>query len=449
MDFNETAKKIINLTKKMGAEQSDLTIVLNDSIELGLRNGKIEKYSDNISRKGKLRLFKKGKSSIICFSEFDEKSLRNHIRDSLNYLELSGSDSANKLPLEHTIGEVDADLELFDNQNPEFSIKKITENLTKIEKSAFDYSNKIKYSEGIIYEFVKSKIIFANSYGFLSDFIKSSHSYFISVIAESKNKKENGDFWSENIHLNALENPSFLGAKAAEIAIKKLGAEKPRTGEYTIIFNNISASSVLEEFSEMIKGDYIYKKSSLYTDKIKNKVSSEKISIEDNPLIKGGLMSRPFDGEGVLSKRTPIVEKGILKSYLLNTYTSNKLKTKNTGNASFSPESEYISPTNFFIKPSDIDESELINSVKKGIYITSLMSSDNINKTTGDFSWGAEGFMIERGKLTKPISEFTIAGNIMQLFLNIVEIADNLDFNRNIISSPSFMVVKDIIVGGK
>ncbi len=449
MDFEEKVKDIINLSKKMGAEESDITIILNNIKDMEIRNGKLEKFSDNISRKGKLRLFKKGKSSIIYFSEFNDKKLKNHIMKSLSFLELSTVDFANTLPAENEIGKVKNDLDLYDKNNMGFSINRLTNNLIKMENSAFDYSSKIKHSEGASYQFIESEIFFANSQGFLSDFKTSSHSYYISVIAEENGRKEDGSYWSENIHFNSLEIPEFLGAKAAEQAVGKIGSKKPLTGEYTVVFNNLSASSILEEFAEMIRGDLIYNKSSFFSEKLNDKIASDKISIEDNPLIKGLVMSRPFDGEGVLSKRTEILEKGVLKSYLLNTYTANKLKIKNTGNSLLSAESDQISPSNFFIKPSDIDETDLIDSVKKGIYITSIMSADNINKTTGDFSWGAEGFMIERGKLTNPLSEFTIAGNIMNLFQNIVEIGDNSDFNRNTISSPSFMVVKGITIGGR
>jgi PmbA protein len=449
MDFEEKVKDIINISKKMGAEESDITIIIENVKDIEIRNGKTERYSDNISRKGKLRLFKKGKSSIIYFSEFNEKKLKNHIRQSLSFLELSSTDFANTLPSANEIGEVEDDLDLYDKQYVEFSMDKITKALFKMENSAFDYSSKIKHSEGASYQFTESRIFFANSHGFLSDFKTSSHSYYISVVAEEKKRKEDGAFWSENIHFNSLENPEFIGAKAAEKAVSKIGSMKPSTGRYTIIFNNLSASSILEEFAEMISGNLIYKKSSFFSGKLNNKIASDKINIEDNPLIKGLIMSRPFDGEGVVSKKNRILEKGVLKSYLLNTYTANKLKTKNTGNSLLSAESDQIAPSNFFIKPSNTDESDLINSVKRGIYITSIMSADNINKTTGDFSWGAEGFMIERGKLTKPLSEFTIAGNIMNLFLNIVEIGDNLDFNRNTVSSPSFMLVKGITIGGK
>jgi len=449
MDYKAFARDIILSARKKGIEQTEILLIREESKEISIRNGQMDSINENISLSSRIKLIKEKKNYLISFSNFDKAKIEKAIEDSLKYLKLQKADDAISLPPEKELGSVSGELFIEDKEKIP-STDTIKKKLIKMEKNAFEYDKKIKYSEGAFYNFSRMNIHIANSLGFYGEFSKTAHLFYISVVAEEKGEKRTGSFWSENIFFDALENEKILGVKAGERALRKLGSKKPKTGEYPVIFDNITASSIVEILSELVNGENAYKRNSVFSDKLGEIVGSSIITIMDNPLIKKLQGSRPFDGEGVYSREKFIFNKGKLASYIVNNYYSKKLKHRITSNSSFETETiNGISPSNFYLIPGEIDEGDLIGSVKKGIYITGLFSVDSINTATGDFSWGAEGFMIERGKLSYPISEFTIAGNIIDLLKNTIEICDNIDFNRGEIASPSILVNKGITIGGK
>ncbi len=448
MDYRALAKDIILMAKKRGVKNSEVLIIKEETKEVSIREGKVDLLSENISINSRIKLIKEGKSALISLNNFDKNKLTRAIENSLVYMEKQKPDKAILLPPENALGSVSGELFIEDKEEP--SIEEIKRKLVKMEKASINFDKKVKYSDGAFYNFSKRKIYLANSRGFYGSFSKTEHSFYISVVAEDRGERRSGAFWSENPFYRALESEDLLGKIAAEKAIKKLHPKKPKTGEYPVVFDNITASSLVEVLSELLSGDNVYRKNTIFAEMQGKIVANSVVTIIDNPLVKKLSGSRPFDGEGVFSREKVIIDRGKLENFLTNTYYAKKINHSLTSNASFSVNTlNGIVPTNFFIKAGEVDESELIKSIKKGIYITGLFSTDSINPVTGDFSWGAEGFLIEKGERTYPISEFTIAGNILDLLKNITEICDNIDFNRGEIASPSFLVRKGITIGGK
>ncbi len=449
MDYKEIEKEIIISAKKKGIEEIEVLLVKEDNKEITVRNGKVDILNESISVDSRIKLIKNKRIGLISLNNFNMDKINKAIANSSEYLNIQREDPDNRIPPESELGSVDGELFIDEEkETPDNSL--IEKKLIEMEKAAIRFDNKVKYSEGASFHYAKTNIHFANSRGFYGYFSKTYNSLYISVVAEKNNKRKSGEYWSENVFFTGLENEKFLGKLAAKRALKKLDSKKPKTGEYPVIFDNITASSILEVFGDLLNGESIYKKSSVLAGKVGKSIGSSILNIKDNPLIKKLLGSRPFDGDGVYSREKNIVEDGVLKSFLVNYYYSKKLKHRITSNASFNTEVlNDIKPTNFYISPGKIGEEDLIASLKKGIYITNIFSIDSLNHVTGDFSWGAEGFLIDKGKLSTPISEFTIAGNILDLFGNIREICDNIDFNRGQIASPSFLVYKGITIGGK
>ena len=218
------------------------------------------------------------------------------------------------------------------------------------------------------------------------------------------------------------------------------------TQRVPVVFDQETAGSLLANFCSAVSGYGLYKRASFLLDRLDHQVASDFITIFDDGRMTGGLGSRPFDGEGLATRKNTIVDRGVLKSYLLDTYSGRKLGLASTGNASRSVgESPSVGPTNFYLAPGAKSPEEIIGSVKSGLYVTELIGF-GINMVTGDYSRGACGFWIEKGELAYPVEEITIAGNLKQMFKEIELIGSDLVF-RGRIASPTVKIAEMMVAG--
>ena len=213
-----------------------------------------------------------------------------------------------------------------------------------------------------------------------------------------------------------------------------------------MIFDQDTAGSLLGNLCSAISGYSLYKRASFLLDQLGNRIASEHLTVYDDGRMAGGLGSRPFDGEGLATRKNTIVERGVLKSYLLDSYSGRKLGLPSPGNASRSVgESPSVGPTNFYLVPGTRTAQEMIGSVKEGLYVTELIGF-GINMVTGDYSRGACGFWIENGELAYPVEEITIAGNLKQMFTDIEMVGSDLVF-RGRIASPTLKLGELMVAG--
>ncbi|HEX5431493.1 MAG TPA: metallopeptidase TldD-related protein, partial [Bryobacteraceae bacterium] len=201
------------------------------------------------------------------------------------------------------------------------------------------------------------------------------------------------------------------------------------------------------DLCDAVNGGAIYRHASFLAGKLGEKIASENLTVIDDATMPGLFGSSPFDDEGVASRRTVVVERGVLKSYLLNTYCARKLGLKSTGNASRGLSGNAgVGPGNFFIEPGKASEEEMIAGVRQGLYVTELIGT-SANSVTGDYSSGASGLWIENGELAYPVSEITIAGNLKQMLLGLEQVGSNLEF-RHPVASPSIMI-REMTISGR
>src|SRR2546422_3131898 len=228
------------------------------------------------------------------------------------------------------------------------------------------------------------------------------------------------DYWmSAGRHRSQLEAPEEIGKKAAGRAIRRLGARKIPTCQVPIVFDPLSARSLLNHIFDAVSGSAIYRRSSFLVDQIGQSVASPSVAIVDDARMLAGLGSSPFDDEGVPTQTTPIIENGVLRNYLHSAYTARKLGSKPTGNGSRARSGVVsIGPTNFYLKGGSSSAEEIVSSVKAGLYVVELIGF-GVNTVTGDYSRGAVGIWIEEGRLAHPVQEVTIAGNLRQMLKNI------------------------------
>jgi PmbA protein len=266
-------------------------------------------------------------------------------------------------------------------------------------------------------------------------------------VTEEEGEKRGSVFWDAKRFFKDLLAPEEVGRMAARRGVRLLGAKKVKSQRLPVIIESLTATRFLESISSGVNGERIYKKSSFLSDKKGKQISSDLVNVWDDGIMVKGLGSLPFDGEGVSTQRKKIIDHGILISFLYNTYTAKKAKTKSTGNALREYDSiPLISSTNFFLEKGDKTPEDLIKSTSKGLYVTDL-TGFGINTVTGDFSQMAEGIWIENGELTYPVHEVTLAGTLLGLFLGIEGVADDLYF-RSHIACPTIKI-SELVMSGR
>jgi PmbA protein len=255
------------------------------------------------------------------------------------------------------------------------------------------------------------------------------------------------DAWYEvRRKFSQLTSAESIGREAARRTVRRLGARKVTTQRVPVVFDQETAGSLLANLCSAASGYGLYKRASFLLDQLGHTIASGLVTVYDDGRMVGGLGSRPFDGEGLATRKNIIVERGVLRSYLLDTYSGKKLGLPSTGNASRSVgESPSVGPTNFYLVPGSKSPEEIVGSITTGLYVTELIGF-GINMVTGDYSRGACGFWIENGELAYPVEEITIAGNLKQMFKEIEAVGNDLVF-RGRISSPTLKIAEMVVAG--
>ena len=287
----------------------------------------------------------------------------------------------------------------------------------RCEQAAFKTDKRIKNSEGASVNIHESQFVFANSLGFVGGYPTSRHSISCSVIA-GKNAAMQRDYWySEARDPDDMLAAEIVGRITAERTVRRLNARKLATMQVPVLFEAPIAASLLGHFVGAVSGSSLYRKSSFLLDQLGQPVFSPNIRIDDVPDIRKGLASGAFDGEGVKTQRRTIVDKGVLQGYFLGTYSARKLGMRTTGNAG--------GTHNLIVQPGELDLKGLLKKMQRGLLVTELLGS-GVNAVTGDYSRGAAGFWVEQGEIQYPVEEFTIAGNLKDMYKHIVAVGNDV-----------------------
>jgi PmbA protein len=247
--------------------------------------------------------------------------------------------------------------------------------------------------------------------------------------------------------VNGLESPEHIGRTAAQRALRRLGAVKVETQRVPVIFEPRTARSLLDNIFEAVHGTAVYRHESFLAGRLGEKVASDKLTVIDDATLPGLFGTSPFDDEGVPSRRTTVIENGVLKSYLLNTYAARKLGLKTTGNASRGLAGNAgIGHGNLFIEKGETSPEKIVAGVRNGFYVTELIGF-GVNIVTGDYSRGAAGIWIRDGELAFPVSEVTIAGNLKDMLMGLETVGSDLEF-RGSTAAPT-LLIPEMTVGGK
>jgi PmbA protein len=317
---------------------------------------------------------------------------------------------------------------------------------TSAERAALDFDPRITLSEGANFARTDGISALVLSSGFQSLLRGTYASLSVAPVTEDEGgKKRRGHYWTAHRHASQMEDPVAVGREAARRTVAKLGPRKVATCEAPIVFDPDVSRSILGSFAGCIVGGALFRKSSYLLEREGSEVAAPTISIVDDPLIPRAPGSRPYDGEGLRSRKNVVVEAGVLKSFLFDSYSARKLGRVSTGSAVRSGGSIGASTSNFMLQAGDQSPEAILASTERGLYVTDLMGF-GFNPVTGDFSRGASGFWIEKGKLAYPVSEVTISSTLDAMLKGIDAIGSDLVL-RTSTAAPTFRIASMTISG--
>lgn len=442
----QLGQDVLAKAKAKGASAGDVVMAESESFFVTVRMGEVEKISQAGEKRLGLRLFFGNSSASASTSDISQKSIEKLVDDTARMAKVTAQDPHGGLPDSADLARDLPQLELIDESARTVSVDDKIQIALDTEKSALDYDARITNSEGAEFSNQFGRVIYASSQGFTGQYSGSTFGHSVSPVA-SQNGSMQRDYWySSNRKFAKLESPNSVGTKAAQRALRRLGARKVKTCEVPIVFDPEMAASLLRNLASALSGYALYKGASFLIDKLGSKIGSELLTVIDDGTISSALGSRPFDAEGLPIRKKIVVERGELKSYLLDTYSGKKLGMRSTGNASRSVgEPPGVSPANFYLAPGKDSPEQIIKSVNAGLYVTEMIGF-GVNMVTGDYSRGAAGLWIENGELAYPVEEITIAGNLKEMFQNIEMVGNDLEM-RGRIASPTVKISRMTVAG--
>ena len=448
LDLKELAQDLVRRAMAGGASAAECVIREGDEFSTLVRLGQVETLKEAGSRAVGVRVFRGKRSANTYSSDFTRDGLDRMLSSALELAKITSEDPFSGIPDAAQLGAHTNDLDLYSADVYSLPGEQRIDYARRAEKAALDFDPRIKNSDGGSFDAATGHKILANSHGFVGEYQRSYCSVSAVPIAQAEDGGMQRDYWySVARSLGRLESPEHVGKVAAQRTLRRLGARKVKTAHVPVIFDPLVAASILGHIFEGINGDSVYRGASFLAGKLGQKVASDNLTVIDDGTMVGGFGTSPFDGEGIPTRRTVVIENGVLKSYLLNTYTAKKLGLKTTANASRGlAGTPGIGPGNYFLQPGTKTPQQIISEIPEGLYVTEFLGH-GANLVTGDYSRGASGMWISGGELAFPVEEITVAGNLKEMFLNISEIANDLEF-RGSMASPTLRV-DGLMVGGE
>lgn len=442
-DHKDFIKNLILKAKKAGATDADAIYLESTSVGVQVRNGQVEELERSESKTVGLRVLVNKRVSTVSTTDLQQQNMEKLVEHAISMAKILPEDPYAELPAPSEKNYIEPQkLDLYDPT--EQSTKQMIEQAKAVETAAITIKG-ITNSMGGSCSYGKTAMTLANSKGFLGSYQRTSHSLAVCVLAGTGTEMQRDYDFHSSVHFQDLQSPKIIGENAARKTLAKLNPSKPKTGILSVVFHPRVANSIVSHLASALNGHAIAKGTSFLKEKMGQFVFPENITIIDNPYKIRGLASRPFDAEGLFPEELKLVDSGKIANWLLDNRTAKQLGLQSNGHATRGPSSPPTpTTTNLYIQPSEQTPEELMKDIAEGIYITELLGS-SVNIVTGDYSRGASGFMIRNGKIAEPIMEFTLAGNLMDMFSKL-HVANDLDF-RYTTNSPTLRIDEISIAG--
>jgi PmbA protein len=446
-DLKDLAQDIVRRAMAGGASAAECVVREGDEFSTLVRLGQVETLKEAGSRAVGIRVFRGKRSASTYSSDFSRAGLDRMLSSALELAKITSEDPFSGIPEPALLGSLSNDLDLYSADVYSLPGEERINYARRAESAALAVDPRIRNSDGGSFDAATGHKVLANSHGFVGEYRRSYCSVSAVPIAQTEDGAMQRDYWySVARSIGRLESPEHVGKVAAERTLRRLGARKVKTAHVPIVFDPQVATSILGHIFEGINGDSVYRGASFLAGKLGQKVAADHVTVIDDGTMVGGFGSSPFDGEGIPTRRTLVIENGVLKSYLMNTYTAKKLGLQTTANASRGlAGTPGIGPGNYFLQAGTKTPQQIISEIPEGLYVTEFLGH-GANLVTGDYSRGASGLWITGGELAYPVEEITVAGNLKEMFFNISEVANDLEF-RGSMASPTIRI-DGLMVGG-
>lgn len=440
----EYAADLARRAVKLGASAAEVIIRQHTDFSVGVRLGDVEKLQQSTDRGFGLRVLLDGKQASVSGSDFKEEAVEALMKEAIELVKTTSPDDSAGLPEAEEFATTFEDLDLFDEAIDELTTDKKIALALQAEESAREVSPLIVNFEGGGFDCSSGSMILANSLGFAGEYRGTSCSLATVPVAAEGGKMQR-DYWYDVRRKFAdLDSPEEIGRIAAKRTLRKLNPRPVSTQSVPVILEPMIAASLIGNIFQAVSGESIFRKASFLVGQLGERVASEKVTVVDDGRMRRGLGSRPFDAEGLPTRRTVVIREGVLESYLLDTYTARKLGMKSTGNASRGlVGSPGVDAGNIYLQAGSSSPDEIIKSVSQGFLVTELLGF-GVNIVTGDFSRSASGIWIEKGELTYPVQGVTIAGNLKEMLNTIEMIGNDLDFRGSAVS-PTILIGRMVV----
>ena len=450
-NMQQLAADVVARALRAGATEAEAVIREGDEFSTLVRLGQVETLKESGARGIGVRVFLGSngahRTANTSTSDFTEAGLDQLVHGAIDLAQVTSEDPFAGLPDQAAMGQLDGSLDLYYEDVYSMPAAERIEYARRAEAAALSADPRLKNSDGGSFDAATGHKVMANSRGFVGEYRRSYCSVAAMPIAQTEQGGMQRDYWFSSARtLAKLASPESIGAEAARRTLRRLNARRVATQRVPIVFAPEIARSLVGNIFEAANGDSVYRGASFWANQLGQQVASSNVTVIDDGTIPGLFGTAPFDGEGLPTRRTVIVENGVLKNYLLNTYTGRKLSMQSTGNASRGlAGTPGIGAGNLFLENGSVSPQQVLADVKVGFYVTELMGF-GVNMVTGDYSRGAAGLWIENGELTFAVEEITIAGNLKEMLNNVSAIANDLEF-RGAVASPTLRIDGMTIAG--
>ncbi len=414
-DLKQMSQDALATAKKLGASAAEADVSLSVGQNVSVRLGDTETIEYNRDKGMSVTVYFGQQKGSASTSDLSPQALKDTVLAACNIAKYTAKDEFCGLADEKLMAKEMLDLDLHHPWH--ISVDEAIELAKSCEASALEVDKRITNSEGASVSTGEGCFVYSNSHGFAGGYATSRHSISCSVIAESADSMQR-DYWYSTARAAAdIASTTQIGHKAGERTVRRLNAKKINTCQVPVLFEAPLASGLISSLISAISGGSLYRKSSFLLDSLGQQIASPLLNIIEEPHLRRGLASSPFDNEGVATVPRKLIENGVLQGYVLGSYSARKLGMVTTGNAGGNH--------NLIVQSGEHNFSELLKTMDTGLLVTELLGH-GMNMVTGDYSRGAAGFWVENGVIVHPVEEITIASNMAEMLKGIVAIGSDV-----------------------
>jgi PmbA protein len=420
----DVAAMALEAARQAGADSADAVLIEQRSLDVSLREGAVEHVERSEGHDLGLRVFTGKSQAIVSSSKLDRDTVNEATRRAVDMARVAPEDPYAGLADKARLARDIPDLDLWDES--EISEDQLVSLAKEAEEAALSVKG-VSKSSGADASASSRQIVLGTSEGFLKGYRRSGFGVSVAVIAGEGTAMERDYDYSSAVHFKDLVAARTIGLRAGERAVRRLNPRKVSSQRVPIVYDWRISAGLVGHFAGAISGPAVARGTSFLKDMMGKQVFATGITIKDDPLMRRGLGSRPFDAEGMAASGKELVSNGVLDSFLLDQSSARQLGLEPTGHAgrgTGSPPSP--APSNLYLANGSLTPDELMADIGSGFYATELLGM-GVNSVTGDYSRGAAGFWIEKGALSYPVSEITIAGNLKDMYRRLTP-ADDLEF---------------------